>query len=189
VKRIAFLSLALALASCASQPDRFYTLSALPDAPRASAHSPTIHVILKVTVPAALDRREMVLQTSNDEVLILEHERWATTFSDQVSNILGRDMENRRGDVLVESRDFGRATPAPVTIKVDLVQMSARKGASALIEAHWRIVDPATQLDDIASEVFRVPLDGDAYASVARGFSAALGSLADRLASKISTQR
>ncbi len=179
------VALTLILASCAGQPDRFYTLSALPDAPRAAGATPAIHVILTVTIPASVDRREIVINTSRTQVLILEHERWAAPLAEEVSESLARDIERRRGDVLVGDRGFDQSKTTPVRIKVDVVQMSAQKGASAVIEAHWRIADATAHVDEIGADVFTAPLDGEDYAAVARSFSTCLSALADRLAAKI----
>jgi hypothetical protein len=176
----------VSLLSCASSPDHFYTLSTLPEAARVPAGPPAIHVILNVVVPALVDRREMVINTSSDRVSILEHERWASPLADQVSQTLARDIEARRADVLVGDRSFDQASAANVKIKVDVVRMSAQKDGRAVLEAHWHLIDAAAKADEIGSGEFSAPLDGGAeYAAVARGFSACLSSLAERLVEKL----
>ena len=137
---------ALLMASCATQPDHFYALTPLPDAARAPAGTLSTHVILNVTIPPVVDRRELVLNDSNGRVLILEHERWAAPFAEQVSDALARDIEQRRSDVVVADRGFDRAGTPPVRIRVDVVRMSARRNGRATLEAHWRIVDPAAKI-------------------------------------------
>ena len=63
--------------------------------------------------------------------------------------------------------------------------MSAQKGRRATIEAHWRIVDASAKVDEIGGDLFSAPIDGEEYAAVARGFSACLSYLADRLVEKL----
>jgi uncharacterized protein len=174
-------SCAVLLASCAVEPDHFYTLTALPEAARGPAVALTTHVILNVTVPSLIDRRELVIETSADRVSILEHERWPGPLSDQVSQTLARDIEKRRSDVLVGDRGFDQVGTPPIKIKVDVVQMSAQKHGRAILEAHWHIVDAAAHADQIGGDVFSAPLESEDYAAVARGFSVCLSSLADRL--------
>ena len=176
---------ALLLVSCAGAPDHFYTLDTLPDAARRPAVPLTTHVMLSVTVPPVVDRRQMVINASKDQVLILEHERWAGSLAEQVSQTLARDIERRRSDVLVGDRGFDRAGAVPVKIRVDIVQMSAQKGGLAIIEAHWRVVDASANVDEIGEGLFSAPLAGEEYAAVARGFSECLSSLADRLVEKL----
>jgi uncharacterized protein len=176
---------ALLVACVAAPPDNFYTLSTLPDTSGAPATTLTRHVILNVTVPSAVDRHEMVINISTDRVVILEHERWAGALNDLVSQTLARDIEKRRNDVLVGDRGFDQAHTTPIKIKVDVVQMSARRGGRAILEVHWRIVDAAAKTDEIGGEVFSAPLEGDEYGSVARAFSVCLSSLADRLVEQL----
>ncbi len=177
-------ALALLMASCATQPDHFYALTPLPDVGRAPAGTLSTHVILNVTIPPVVDRRELVLNDSNGRVLILEHERWAAPFAEQVSDALARDIEQRRSDIVVADRGFDRAGTPPVRIRVDVVRMSARRNGRATIEAHWRIVDPAAKTDEIGGDAFSAPLEGSEYSAVAQAFSACLASLADRLVAK-----
>jgi uncharacterized protein len=181
------LCVCLLLAACASTPDHFYTLSTLPDT-EVKATAPNIHVLLSVTVPALVDRAEMVINTSKNGILILDHERWAVSLSEQVSQTLARDIEKRRGDVLIGDRGFDQSVSPPVTMKVDIVRMAVQRGGHASIEAHWRIVDGSTGTDQIASGTFDAPLDSDAYASIAQAYSQSLSALAEKLAASIGSR-
>jgi hypothetical protein len=172
------------LAACASQPDRFYTLSALPDTLPGPRSTPATQVILGVSIPAVVDRRAMVLATSGDEVAVLEHERWAAPLSDLIAQALAGDLERRRADVLVAERGLGAGSP-PVKIRIDVVQLAARRAGSVTLEAHWRMVDARSKSDESGAEVLTVPIAGEDYAAVARALSVALGSLADRLAERL----
>ena len=183
--RAAALGLCATLAACAGQPDHFYALSTMPQAARPPASGFAAHVILNVSIPDTLDRREMVIDTTDDRILVLEHERWAAPLSDLVTQTLARDIEQRRADVLVADRGFDQAGLNPVHIKVDLVRMSAHRGGTASLEAHWRIIDPAARADLLGGETFTSPIGGGDYAAVARAFSACLASLADRLVEKL----
>jgi uncharacterized lipoprotein YmbA len=184
------------LAACAAgHPDRFYALTTLPEASGAAASSAaasgtfTTHVILTVSLPAVIDRREMVINTSADRLLVLEHERWAAPMSELVAQTLARDLEQRRADILVADRGFDQSSIKQVRVRVDVVQMSVRAGGQATLEAHWRIVDAAHGIDELGGETFQQPVGSsggdDGYAGVARAFSNDLSSLADRLAGKL----
>ncbi len=186
-RRAAF-GLCLLLTACASKPDRFYTLTTLPPPARGALPPPTIHVLLNVTVPSLVDRAEMVINTPNNGILILDHERWAEALADQVSQTLARDIEQRRGDVLIGDRGFDQAAASSVTMKVDIVRMFAQRPGRASIEAHWRIMDASVGMDELGSGVFEAPLNDESYASIARGYSQTLSELADILAAKVRTR-
>jgi uncharacterized lipoprotein YmbA len=177
----------LLLTACASERDHFYVLNILPQDARATAAAPTLHVLLSVSVPSVVDRAEMVVGTSDNGILVLDHDRWAGTFADQIAQTLARDIEKRRSDVLVGDRGFGQAATPSVTLRVDIVRMVASLGGSASVEAHWRIVDAGAGVDEIGGDVFTVPVpvDGTGYAAVARAYSQALSSLADKLSAGV----
>jgi uncharacterized protein len=192
-----YAGLASLLVSCAAHVDHFYTLSTLPDASGAVAPaadlpatgSPaaafTAHLILSTSIPRVIDRPQMLVHISDDQVLILEHERWAAPLSELVAHTLARDIEQRRPGVLVGDRGFDQATAPAIKAKVDIVQMSARKGGRAVLEAHWRIVDPASDSDQLGGGVFAAPLNGDEYAAIAQAFSMCLASLSDKIAENL----
>jgi uncharacterized lipoprotein YmbA len=171
--------------SCAAPTDHFYALATLPEPLRAPATGYTTHVVLNVSVPMLVDRREMVVNSSDDQVLVLEHERWAAPLSELLAQTLARDLEQRRTDVLVGDRGFDQSGVASIKVRVDVVQLMARRGGRASLEAHWRIVDPAAKADEIGGEIFSAPLDGEDYAAIARAFSALVSSLAERLAANL----
>jgi uncharacterized lipoprotein YmbA len=179
------LWLSLLAAACASSPDHFYTLNTLPDGERGPLSTPTVHVRLNVTIPALVDRAEMVISTSRNGVVVLDHERWAVPLSDHVSQTLARDIERRRPDILIGDRGFDQAASPPVTMKVDIVRMSAQRGGQARIEARWRIVDGSAATDELGSAAFEAPLGGDDTATVAQAYSQALSALAERLAGDV----
>jgi uncharacterized protein len=177
--------LSLLCACVSSRPDHFYILSAQPPGPSAPRTTPATQVWLRVALPSLVDRSEMILNTSANGVIVLEHERWAAPLADLMTQTLARDLERRRGDLLVAGPSVGRAGDGAITVTVDLVQMSVRKGERASVEAHWRIVDSRPGGDVVGGEVFSVPLAQDDYAAVPQAWSDCLGLLADRLAAQM----
>jgi uncharacterized lipoprotein YmbA len=173
------------LAGCAGPRDHFYALTTLPESAGAAPAAFRTHVMLTVSLPPLVDRRQMVVAAAGDQLLVLEHERWAAPLSELVVQTLGRDLERRRADVLVADRSFDQPSLTPVKIRVDIVRMSVRAGGQATLEAHWRVVDAHRNTDEIGGETFESSVAGADYAAVARAFSNDLSSLADRLAAKI----
>jgi len=176
---LAALCFATLLCACAtSRPDQFYILSTQPPASAAPRTAPITQVSLQVAVPSLFDRAEMIMNTSGDGVLVLEHERWAAPLSDLVRQTLARDLEARRSDLLVSGASVGDPV---IKVAVDIVQMTMRNGEGTSIEAHWHIVDSRTGKDQLGGEVFSATSGQDDYAALARALSRCLGLLADRL--------
>jgi uncharacterized lipoprotein YmbA len=179
------------LCACAtSRPDRFYILTASPAAADRAPSTPSTSVMLKVTLPSLVDRPELILNTTADGVIVLEHERWGAPLADLVVQTLGQDIERRRGDLSVDSRGGARLNGDTIKITVDVVQMTARRGDRVSIETHWRIID-ARKSSDIAgkdvsgNEIFSAPLGEESYAALAQALSDCLAKLADRLITQI----
>jgi uncharacterized protein len=177
--------LGLLCACVSSPPDRFYILSAQPPGPSTPRTTPATQVWLRVALPSLVDRSEMILNTSANGVIVLEHERWAAPLADLMTQTLARDLERRRSDLLVAGPSVGRAGESVIKVTVDLVQMSVRKGERASVEAHWRIVDSRHGGDVLGGELFSAPLAQDDYAAVPQALSDCLALLADRLAGQM----
>jgi uncharacterized lipoprotein YmbA len=176
------ICLASVLCACVtSRQDHFYILSARPSGTSTPRANPATAISLRVTLPSVVDRPEMVLNTSANGVIVLEHERWAAPPADLVTQTLARNLERRRSDMLVADHPGGTA----VKVSVEVVQMSVRKGERASIEAHWRIVDSRSGGDMVGGEVFSVALARNDYAAVPEALSDCLGLLADRLAGQM----
>ena len=176
---LGFLSLVCACAT--SRPDHFYILSTQPQGAGEARTTPAAQLSLRLTLPSLVDRSEMILNTSANGVIVLEHERWAAPLADLATQTLARDLELRRSDMQVTAQGTARSGAAAVKVTVDLVQMTVRRGERASIEAHWRISDPGTGRDVVGSEIFSAPVAQDGYAAVPQALSECLGLLADRL--------
>jgi uncharacterized protein len=177
----ALCTLGLLCACASSRPDHFYILSAQPQAAPPTRTTPSTQATLKVTLPSLVDRSEMILNTSPDGITVLEHERWAAPLVDLVTQTLAQDLEQRRGDLLVAGHHVSRAGGTPLSVTVDVVQMSVRRGGRASIEAHWRMTDAHSGKEVVGGDVFSAPLGSDDYAAIAQAVSECLGLLADRL--------
>ena len=175
-------SLAGLLCACvAHQADHFYILSPQPQGGSPPRSMPITAVTLKVAVPSLVDRPEMILNTSADGIVVLEHERWAAPLPDLMTETLARDVEQRRTDMLVGNH----GNDAQIKIVVDVVRLTIRRGQRAGIEAHWRIIGAHAGAEAVGGEVFSVPLGEQDYAAVAQALSDCLGLLADRLVEKL----
>jgi uncharacterized lipoprotein YmbA len=127
----------------------------------------------------------MVLTESRTGIVIPDHERWAAPLSDQVSNTLARDIERRRADLLIGDGRFDQASSPTVSIKVDIVRMTAARGGEARIDAHWRVVAASAGVDVLGADSFASRVDGQGYAAVAQAYSEVLRELAEKLAADV----
>jgi uncharacterized lipoprotein YmbA len=124
-------------AGCASDPAHFYTLSATAT-PR-SATSKLSVAVGPVSVPAAVDRPQIVVSTSANTVTIDEFNRWASPLQDNITRVVAEN--------LVALLGTPRVTLFPQTVTPDMdyrVQIEVRSfesapGKSAMIDAVWTV--------------------------------------------------
>jgi uncharacterized protein len=175
----------LLVTGCVSrQADHFYVLDALPPGAGQPGAVFNRQITLRVSVPSLVDRAEMVLSTQNG-VVVPDHERWAAPLADLMTTTLGQDIERRRPDMLVLPRSVEQARLPLVKIAVDVDQVTARLGDQVRIEVHWRISDTQTGTASLGREVFTAELHSSSYAAVADGLSSCISQLADRLAAQL----
>ena len=173
------------LAACASiHPDRFYALEAEPAGAAIMPPAVASTVSLKVTVPSLVDRNELVLRQGSG-VTVLEHERWAAPLADQLANVLGQDIEQRRPDLLISSRHLSQAGGPTIAIFADIVEVSATRGGTVSMEVRWRLDRTGSSVAISGRERFRQPASGNDYAQVVRAISDCVAQLADRLAQQL----
>jgi uncharacterized lipoprotein YmbA len=174
------------LGACATiTPDHYYILSPLPPGALEARAGSATPAILRVSLPALVDRSEMVLNTSADAVAVLEHERWAAPLAELVGQTLAQDLERRRTDLLVTGQGMIQPAGAAIKITIDLVRVTIRSGKQASMDAHWRILDARTGKESLGGDVFSAPLAEEGSSAVARALSDCLSQLADRLVAQL----
>ncbi|MFN5745791.1 MAG: membrane integrity-associated transporter subunit PqiC [Methylococcaceae bacterium] len=135
----------LLVIGCARSPQRhFYTL-AEPTArtnQRVSPGSdvPTV-VVGPVSVPALVDRQQIVTRTSTNELEISESNRWGESLANEIASALATDLAADLGEgALVGLKgQEAIASEADVRIAVDILRFESVVGGTASIEAAWVI--------------------------------------------------
>lgn len=117
----------LLLAACRSEPVRYYTLtpafSAVP-----GAGQPALAVQLeRVTVPPQVDRTQIVVRPSGNELVILDTQWWAANLADEVRSALNSQLNVK-------------AVPGQKTLlRVDVQRFELVPGQYAVLDTLWRI--------------------------------------------------
>jgi uncharacterized lipoprotein YmbA len=128
---------AVALAACAtSPPSRFFTLSGAP-AP-ASPTSTLSIVVGPVTLPAVVDRPEIVVTVAENEVWLDEFNRWASPLADAVAIAVAENLAARlataRATPLVQS-----AVEADYRVGIEVQRFESAPGSYALLDAAFTV--------------------------------------------------
>jgi uncharacterized lipoprotein YmbA len=140
--RIWILALALLLGACSSPPLRFYSLASPADAAMkaaAPARAPGIFIdVAPVGVPERLTRPQLVVQRESGRMDILEQDRWAAPFNNELHDTLANAIAAQLGAVDVKhgGRQAGQAV---YRIAVDVRQFDAIAGDRVDAAFGWTV--------------------------------------------------
>ena len=173
---------AIAVAGCASPGERYYSL--MPDAPRI-AHSEVqparTLTVAAVTVPEAVDRPQLVIETGDQQRVVLEQERWIEPVAGGLQRALAQQLALALPDTAVLlGGDPGAAAAADqVHVQVRRLEMNLESGAR--LDAHWQIVDRSGAMRREEDFSIGVAAAGRSYAALVRAQSGAVRELAGRI--------
>ncbi|VVD75651.1 hypothetical protein PEP31012_00823 [Pandoraea eparura] len=178
---------ALALSACASSPSsRFYTLA--PSVRAASASSLTgptgLIDVQSVSVPAEVERNQLVLRVSDTQVQVLEHERWASPLSDEIRTALSIAVTQQLGDFDLHPPKWKRGAPA-YRIAVDVQRFESRLGARVVVDAIWSIRSPEDPGEKLTCRSTVVEPVSAGYDALADGHRRALTAIAVQLVATV----
>jgi uncharacterized lipoprotein YmbA len=135
------------MTACATPPPmRFYTLTAT--ATPATEPSTLVVAVGPVTLPATVDRPEIVVSSGSNELVRDDFQRWASPLQDNFSRVVAEDLA-----LILGSAQVGRF-PQPLGVEsdyrvfVDVRSFNSTLGEAAAIDAIWmvrRMKDKKTQ--------------------------------------------
>jgi uncharacterized lipoprotein YmbA len=180
---ILFALVARAAASCASAPARFYNLdsTATPDAVPATRAAVMVG---PVSVPAAVDRPEFVVQTAPNRVEVDEFNRWAAPLNDAIAQAVAGDLVKLLGTPDVADAPMANFEPA-YRVSIDVQRFESVPGHSVLVEAMWTV--HRTEGGETRSGRTTAPeaVQGDSFDALAAAHSRALARLSGDIAGAI----
>jgi uncharacterized protein len=176
------------LAACSSAPSHYYVLSAQPGAARLTPEglTGTTVAIGEIKLPGALDRPQIARRLGPNQLDYAETERWAGPLDEMLRRVLATDLRSRlsEGYVLV---DNDSASPAKLTIALDITRFDADKAGEVTLEASWeKLGGNGAMIGAPLGTTIVEPGQGSDTAAVAATMSRAVAGLADRIAAGIS---
>ena len=131
-------ALAALVAGCASTPgSRFYTLSA---ATTPAATSSDLSVAVgPVTVPAAVDRPQIVVSTGPNQVRLDEFNRWASPLQNNISRVVAENLVAMLGTPRVTLSSQTLGTGADYRAAIEVQRFDSAPGEAATLDAVWTV--------------------------------------------------
>lgn len=198
IVRLVLVSLSVCLpigAGCtASQPTRFYVLSASPNShvtPTAgeNRHNVTVEVG-PVELPEYVDRPQIVTHKSANAFQLAEFDQWAEPLSDNFSRVLIENLssvleaDQSAGQIMV----FEWPVPMPTSyrVTVQVTQFLGTLQASASLQARWTIFGKAGKEVLVTRQSrFSEPVAGPGYEALVVAMSRTVAALSREIATAI----
>ena len=185
MRKPASLLLVLLLAACSSSKTDYYTLSAVPP-PRGVSERARLRPPLEVgevSIPATIDRDEVVLVAPGDRLDLAGNSVWGAPLRQLIRRALSDDLTQRlpAGSILPPGDPAPRAGLRILTVSLE--QFSGDTAGHVVLRAAW-IVARSGQAPTGTPRRERIEVDAGAgnARAVVPAMSRALGLLADRIA-------
>lgn len=159
--------------------NHFYSLQTTPGAETVRAATGLPIGIDAIELPPGIDRREIVVRGANQELEMRGTHQWASPIEEMVMHTLAFNLANRLPDGMVVLP--GQAKPIGAMRPVSVVFEDLAAGADRVfvLDARWTVGD-VTRRERITVDVASLE-----SAEIAKAMSAALGTLAERIANAI----
>ncbi len=180
--------LALLLGGCASAATDTYTLSSVPpgrQVPTGAPLRPPLEMG-EVSIPATIDRNEIVLNAPGDRLNVAANSIWGAPVRQLIRRALSDDLAARLppGSVLPPGDPGPKAGLRILTVSIE--QFGGDTSGQVVLSAAWIIAPSGTPPTGIPRRE-RIDVDGGAGTprAVVPAMSRALGMLADRIAMSV----
>ena len=179
----AALLLGALVASCASKPSHFYTLESVAAATDGPAASYSV-IVGPVSIPASVDRPEMVVQVAPNQVELLEFDRWASPLGEAIARTVAGDLATLLGTPRVATGSIANFA-ADYRVTLDVQRFDAKAGDGVDVDTVW-VVKPTTGTGARSGRTTtREPARGAGYDALAGAYSRALAQLSEDVATAI----
>jgi len=135
---LATVSMLAALAAgCASSPAHFYTLSAT--AAPSAASSKLAIAVGPVSIPATLDRPQIVVSTSANELTLDDFNRWASPLQDNLGSVVAENLVALLGTPRVTLFPQTLGADADYRVQIEIRNFESAPGKYAALDAVWTV--------------------------------------------------
>ncbi len=180
---IAFLAIVVAASCSTTATSRFYTLDSTATADGATSAQGSV-MVGPVTIPAAVDRPEFVVQVAQNRVEVEEFNRWVAPLSDAIARVVAGNLVVMLGTPDVATAPLANFNPAYL-VTIDVQRFDSIRGKAAVLEAVWTVRKTAGGETRSSRTVARETVQTDGFDALAAAHSRALAKLSSDIATAI----
>jgi uncharacterized lipoprotein YmbA len=181
----------LGTVSCVSiggrgSPDtQHYVLSPVVEAPSGATASPAAPLVVgvgPVSLPAYLDRPQLVTRPAPDRLDVNEFAQWGEPLRDAVTRVVAVNLARLLPDSQVVKFPWRSTEKIRYRVILDIEQMDGPAGGDVALDARWRILDPSGR--EVVARVSRLS-EPAGPETAAAAMSRALGALSRDIAREL----
>ena len=186
--------LAMALSGCiggSSTPSKFYLLRSIEESqtnsPARADIKPVSVLIGPITLPAYLDRSQMVTLAAGHELVVEEFNRWGEPLKDSFYRVLIEDLSLLLGSAELYVYDRRGSVPTDFQVVIDVTRFDSVPGGESCLTVFWAVMgkDGGSTMIKQRKSVFRAPVSATGFPGVVDAQNQTLTAFSREIASAI----
>jgi uncharacterized protein len=184
IAQLIWIALAAAVVvGCSTSPSRFYSLASTATADGTPPTAATV-MVGPVTIPAAVDQPEFVVQVAPNRVEVNEFNRWVSPLNDSIARVVAADLVVLLGTPDVANSQLANFIP-DYRVTIDVQRFESIQGQAAVVEAVWTVRKTAGGEIRSGRSVAREPVQGQGFDALAAAHSQAIAKMSSDIATAI----
>lgn len=179
-------ALAIVSAGCGSSPpSRFYTLSAAAAPAPAAGPSDLSVAVGPVSVPAMIDRPQIVVSAGPNQVRLDEFNRWAAPLQSNISRVVADNLIAMLGTTRVTLFPQTVSGAADYRAAIEVQSFESTPGDAAALDALWTVSRARDGKSQSGRTTVREPAPQNGFDGLAAAHSRALARLSRDIADAV----
>jgi uncharacterized lipoprotein YmbA len=174
---------ALAAGCGSSPPSHFYTLSGTVTS--AAAPSSLSVAVGPVTIPATVDRPQMVMRMGPNQVQLDEFNRWAGPLSNNISRVVAVNLVTLLGTPHVTLYPEMLSAGSDFRVAIEVQRFDSTPGDSAALDAIWTVRRSTDGKADTGRTTVREPVPEKSIDALVAAHSRAIARLSHDIAAAV----
>lgn len=178
----------LLTACAATPPTNFYTLEPInqPVAVSATNAKKRLIGIGPLSLPALVDRKQIVTRDDNNAIQIAEFHQWAAPLKDNVLSVLSRNIAVLQPNAMVRPYPWSVYGEMDYRIIIDISRFDSQLGKSANLEASWAIMEEKNHtIVSNGQANIKQPLNNASYESMVLALGKLLSEISQQLSAAL----
>lgn len=158
-----------------SAPSRFYLLEpVMLDAgqlPRAGNDRCTVIGVGPVSIPAYLDRQQMVTRLSPNRLDLADFDKWAEPLEENLSRVCAQNLEKELCTKAVAIFPWRSARDVDVQVVMDILRLDGSLGQQASLHVRWQLLDGQGRILQTERSHYSTSVQAETYEALALALS------------------